>query len=29
MKWRNAPETLKIPLDESEARVEAAVREKA
>ena len=29
MKWRNAPETLKIPLNESEARVEAAVREKA
>jgi prolyl-tRNA synthetase len=29
LKWRNAPETLKIPLDESEARVEAAVREKA
>jgi prolyl-tRNA synthetase len=29
MKWRNAKETLKIPLDESEARVEAAVREKA
>jgi prolyl-tRNA synthetase len=29
MKWRNAAETLKLPLDESEARVEAAVREKA
>jgi prolyl-tRNA synthetase len=29
LKWRNAPETLKIALDESEARVEAAVREKA
>ncbi len=29
LKWRNAKETLKIPLDESEARVEAAVREKA
>jgi prolyl-tRNA synthetase len=29
MKWRSAKETLKIPLDESEARVEAAVREKA
>jgi prolyl-tRNA synthetase len=29
MKWRNAPETLKIPIDESEARVEAAVRERA
>jgi prolyl-tRNA synthetase len=28
MKWRNAKETLKIPLDESEARVEAAIREK-
>ncbi len=28
LKWRNAPETVKIPLDESEARVEAAVREK-
>jgi prolyl-tRNA synthetase len=29
LKWRNAKETVKIPLDESEARVEAAVREKA
>jgi prolyl-tRNA synthetase len=29
MRWRNAKETLKIPLDESEARVEAAIREKA
>jgi prolyl-tRNA synthetase len=29
MKWRGAPETLKIPIDESEARVEAAVREMA
>ena len=29
MKWRGAPETLKIPIDESEARVEAAVRERA
>lgn len=29
MKWRGAPETLKIAIDESEARIEAAVREKA
>jgi prolyl-tRNA synthetase len=29
MRWRGAAETLKIPLDESEARVEAAVRERA
>jgi prolyl-tRNA synthetase len=29
MRWRGAPETLKVPLDESEARVEAAIREKA
>jgi hypothetical protein len=29
MKWRGAPETVKIPLNESEARIEAAVREKA
>ena len=29
MKWRGAPEVLKIPIDDSEARVEAAVREKA
>jgi prolyl-tRNA synthetase len=29
LKWRSAKETLKIPLDESEARVEAAVRERA
>jgi prolyl-tRNA synthetase len=29
MKWRNAKETIKLPIDESEARVEAAVREKA
>jgi prolyl-tRNA synthetase len=29
MKWRGAPETLKVPIDESEARVEAAVRERA
>jgi prolyl-tRNA synthetase len=29
LKWRNAKETLKIALDESEARVEAAIREKA
>jgi prolyl-tRNA synthetase len=29
MKWRNAKETVKIRLDESEARVEAAVRERA
>jgi prolyl-tRNA synthetase len=28
MKWRGAPETLKIPIDESESRVEAAVRQK-
>jgi prolyl-tRNA synthetase len=29
LKWRAAPETLKIALNESEARIEAAVREKA
>ena len=29
MKWRGAPEVLKIPLDDAEARVEAAVRERA
>ena len=29
MKWRGAPETLKVPLDESESRVEAAVKGKA
>jgi prolyl-tRNA synthetase len=29
MRWRGAAETLKIPLNESEARVEAAIREKA
>ena len=29
MRWRGAAETLKIPLNESEARIEAAVREKA
>ena len=29
MKWRSAPESVKIPLDESEARVEATVRGKA
>jgi prolyl-tRNA synthetase len=29
MKWRGAPESLKMPIDESEARIEAAVREKA
>jgi prolyl-tRNA synthetase len=29
MKWRGAAETLKIPVNESEARVEAAIREKA
>ncbi len=29
MKWRGAPETLKIALDESEALIEAAVRSKA
>jgi len=28
MKWRGAPETVKISLNESEARIEAAVREK-
>jgi prolyl-tRNA synthetase len=28
LRWRGAPESLKIPLNESEARVEAAVREK-
>jgi prolyl-tRNA synthetase len=29
MRWRGAPESLKIPIDESEARIEAAIREKA
>ena len=29
MRWRGAPETLKLPLNESEARVEAAIRAKA
>jgi len=29
MRWRGAAETLKIPVNESEARVEAAIREKA
>jgi prolyl-tRNA synthetase len=29
MRWRGAPETLKLPLNESEARIEAAVRERA
>jgi prolyl-tRNA synthetase len=29
MRWRGAPETLKIPIDESEARVEAAVQGRA
>jgi prolyl-tRNA synthetase len=29
MRWRGAAETLKVPLNESEARVEAAVRERA
>ncbi|HEY5228131.1 MAG TPA: proline--tRNA ligase [Opitutaceae bacterium] len=29
MKWRQSPETLKVPLNESVARVEAAVREKS
>ena len=29
MRWRGAAETLKVPVNESEARVEAAVREKA
>jgi prolyl-tRNA synthetase len=29
MRWRGTTEMLKIPLDESEARVEAAIREKA
>ena len=29
MRWRGAAETIKMPLNESEARVEAAVREKA
>jgi prolyl-tRNA synthetase len=29
MRWRGSPETVKIPLDESEARVEAAVRAKS
>jgi prolyl-tRNA synthetase len=29
MKWRHSPETVKVPLNESEARVEAAVREKS
>jgi prolyl-tRNA synthetase len=29
MRWRGAPETVKMPIDESEARVEAAVRARA
>jgi prolyl-tRNA synthetase len=29
MRWRGAPESLKIPIDESEARIEAAIRERA
>jgi prolyl-tRNA synthetase len=29
LKWRDAAETVKIPIDESESRVEAAVRAKA
>jgi prolyl-tRNA synthetase len=29
MKWRDRPETVKVPLNESEARIEAAVREKS
>ncbi|HEY5078448.1 MAG TPA: proline--tRNA ligase [Opitutaceae bacterium] len=29
MKWRAAPETVKLPLNESEARVESAIREKS
>jgi prolyl-tRNA synthetase len=29
MRWRGAAETLKIAVDESEARVEAAIRERA
>jgi prolyl-tRNA synthetase len=29
LRWRGAPETLKVPLDESEARVESAVRGKS
>ncbi|HEY1791880.1 MAG TPA: proline--tRNA ligase [Opitutaceae bacterium] len=29
MKWRNSPEAVKLPLDESEARIEAAVRGRA
>ena len=29
MKWRGSPEALKVPIDESDARIEAAVREKA
>jgi prolyl-tRNA synthetase len=29
MKWRGAPEVLKIPIDDAEAWVEAAVRKKA
>ena len=29
MRWRGAPESLKMPIDESEARIEAAVRERA
>ena len=29
MRWRGTTELLKIPLDESEARIEAAIREKA
>jgi prolyl-tRNA synthetase len=29
MRWRGAPESLKLPIDESEARIEEAVRGKA
>jgi len=29
MRWRGAPETVKLPLNESEARVESAIRGKA
>jgi prolyl-tRNA synthetase len=29
MRWRGAAESLKMPIDESEARIEAVVREKA
>jgi hypothetical protein len=29
MRWRGGAESLKIPIDESEARIEAAIREKA